>query len=103
MRKPYVRRSPRWPALKNKHLKAHPTCEVCGRKSEVTAHHIVPVHVDPTRELDPDNLLTMCEGKVMNCHCVVGHLWAWISYNPTVRQDAETIRKRIANRPGKLK
>lgn len=99
MRKPYVRRSGRWPALKNKHLKAHPTCEVCGRKGELNVHHKIPVHIDPSKELDPGNLITLCEGKTMNCHLWCGHLGYWPSFNLSVVKDAAYLLNRFLTRP----
>lgn len=100
-RKPRSKRSPKWPALAKRFLRGK-ACAVCGSSEHVVPHHIVPVHVDPSQELVEANLLPLCENRVMNCHCVVGHLRDWKSYNPTVREDAELIRQRIANRPGRV-
>lgn len=99
-RKPRTKRHPQWAALAKRYLKGK-CCAVCGGSDKVVPHHIIPVHVDATKELDETNLIPLCEGRVMNCHLVVGHLRSWVSYNPTVREDAEIIRQRIANRPGK--
>lgn len=98
-RKTRVARSPKWAALAKRFLRGK-ACAVCGSVQNVVPHHIVPVHLDRTLELDESNLIPLCENRVMNCHCVVGHLRCWSSYNPTVREDAEIIKQRIANRPG---
>lgn len=54
------------------------------------AHHVVPFHIDPTKELAADNLLTLCEAKRygLNCHLLIGHLGNWRRWNPLVRVDA---------------
>ena len=35
------------------------TCARCGGTNALVVHHIKPVHVDPTLELAPDNLITL--------------------------------------------
>lgn len=43
----------------------------------VEVHHKKPFHLHPEYELDPDNLITLCEGKEFSslaCHLVFGHL-----------------------------
>jgi len=61
----------------------------------VVPHHVVPVHIDPSRELDPENLVTLCEGPSFNCHLFFGHLRNWSSFNPDIRKDAEEWRKKL--------
>lgn len=39
-------------------------CVECGATSQLTAHHLVPVRVDPSLALDPDNCITLCR----RCH-----------------------------------
>lgn len=94
-------RSPKWPAVRAEHLRAHPECEACGesRVRFLNVHHIVPFHVDPTKELDPENLITLCEGETVNCHLLFGHLRNWRSWNADVRKDAAEWRAKIKNRP----
>lgn len=60
-------------------------------------HHVIPVHVDPSKELDGDNLITLCEGPSFNCHLFFGHLRDWTNFNPNVRSDAEEWRKKLRN------
>jgi 5-methylcytosine-specific restriction endonuclease McrA len=90
------KRSTQWPALRRKHLAAHPTCASCGGRAALECHHIVPVSFDRSRELDPDNLITLCEKK--KCHCRDGHLWDWKAANPNVVADAAAALARIGNR-----
>lgn len=57
-------------------------------------HHVVPVHIDPTRELDPANLITLCPPH----HLLFGHLMLWEAYNSEVVKDCMEWQFKIANR-----
>lgn len=89
-------RSSGWRSLRDQHLKENPACVVCGSLRKVVPHHVVPFHVDPSRELDPTNLVTLCESPTFNCHLFFGHLKRWDLHNPTVVQDAAVWRQRIS-------
>jgi hypothetical protein len=90
-----VPRSGKWPPLERDVLRATPNCTVCGEKAECV-HHVIPVHVDPSKELDRANLAAVCE----TCHGFVGHLRQHFkSYNKHFWADARTWREKIANRP----
>jgi len=88
-------RDGRWPELRERWLKAHPRCAVCGTTAGVVPHHIRPVHVWPEQELLWSNLLSLC-GR---CHLLIGHLGAWASWNPDVVKDAAGWSERIRRRP----
>ena len=90
-------RSSQWPAVRKKHLEKEPNCCVCNSKEELNVHHIIPFHIDATKELDENNLITLCEKN--NCHFLFGHYLNWKSYNPTVVKDSKEWRERIKNRP----
>lgn len=94
-------RSPKWGATRKEHLKENPCCAVCGKKKSwklsIQVHHIVPFSVDPSKELEPTNLITLCGDH----HLWVGHLGWFCSWNPNVEEDAESMFNRIANRPTK--
>lgn len=94
-------RSPHWAAVRAKHLEAHPNCAVCGGKDKLQVHHKRPFHLHPELELDPDNLITLCEVKRdgVNCHLFVGHLGNYRSYNPDVAADADIWAAKIKGRP----
>lgn len=92
-------RSPRWPALRKAHLEKEPCCRACGTRKHLNVHHVVPVHVDPTQELVPENLITLCETPGSNHHLAFGHLGAWKSWNGSVRSDADWYRAKVENRP----
>jgi len=87
-------RSPRWPAARAAWLKDHPACAATGSTADIEVHHITPVHVAPDRELDPDNLITLCRPM----HFWLGHGGDWRAYNPYVVFDAGSFRWRIRSR-----
>lgn len=93
-----VPRSSKWRKMRNEHLKNNPVCAVCGGSDNVVPHHIVPVHKDPTKELDPSNLISLCEGKTFNCHLFFGHLRKWTKHNPEIVEDAKTWSGKISSR-----
>ena len=78
--KPAVERSPQWSAVRNRHLKLHPMCEACGSIDHIQVHHIKPFHLFPELELEPTNLISICEKIVAdddktndNHHLQLGH------------------------------
>jgi 5-methylcytosine-specific restriction protein A len=88
--KPEYPRSPRWPAVAHAHLKAHPACAACGGTDHLQVHHVRPFHLFPKLELDPTNLITLCEsGRAgVLCHLHYGHCGDWSASNPGVRDHA---------------
>lgn len=84
----YVYRSTLWPKVRKEHLIVQPTCQACGGKSRLEVHHIIPFHVRPDLELDPTNLVTLCEGGKygINCHLFVGHKGNYSDFNLSVRE-----------------
>ena len=87
-----AQRSPLWRYVRAQHLKKNPTCAVCGGNKEISVHHKKPVHLFKELELSPDNLITLCEGSVINCHFVFGHCFLnWNCYNPNVDEDVKVI------------
>ena len=91
-------RSPEWPAVAHEHLSHEPACVVCGHTGVgLNVHHIRPFHLFPELELDPNNLITLCQVKGRDHHLLIGHLDNWSSYNLNVRPDS----KRYANESAK--
>jgi hypothetical protein len=82
-------RSPHWPAFRRMHLRLEPTCRWCGGSLHLEVHHIAPFHLHPELELDPGNLITLCESPAIDCHLVIGHFDDWHTFNPHVRRDCE--------------
>jgi 5-methylcytosine-specific restriction endonuclease McrA len=93
-------RSPKWSALRRRHVAANPRCAACGRADSPEAHHLVPVQIAPERELDPTNLITLCGGK-RNCHLAVGHGWNWQTYRPQAASLAGAMMGAAIVRPEK--
>lgn len=88
-------RAAQWRAVRAEHLKKEPSCVACGRQTDLSVHHIIPVSVNPNRELDPDNLITLCENR---CHIVFGHFMSYHCYNPEVRRMAEEYYRKLKKR-----
>jgi 5-methylcytosine-specific restriction protein A len=97
--KPSAKRSKEWKTTRHLHLLLHPNCAACGGKKDLVVHHIKPFHIWPRLELEPSNLLTLCEAKGRNCHFTLGHLLNWKSYNPSCAADVAIFRIKVANRP----
>lgn len=92
-------RSKAWPKVRKEHLKKFPTCAVCGGKKKLQVHHIKPFHLHQQLELDPNNLITLCEADGHDCHLQFGHLGSFKSWNIRVVKDALTWFKRRESRP----
>lgn len=80
-------RSSKWKAVRNNFIKEHGCCAVCGKTENLVVHHKQPFHLFPEKELDPTNLVTLCENDILNCHYVIGHLMEWTRYNPDIEED----------------
>ena len=82
-----VDRSPQWRAVRDRYAAAHPLCAFCGSPA-VDVHHVNPVHLFPARELDPDNLISLCRVH----HFIYGHGGDWKGFNPDIHIDMEIWR-----------
>ncbi len=90
-------RSSQWQRVRREHLLREPACVACGRKGRrLQVHHIKPFHLHPHLELEPDNLITLCESKGRDHHLLLGHLNSWESYNEHVRDDARRFYRKTA-------
>jgi len=94
-------RSSKWPTVRKHHLIANPTCAVCGGTEVLEVHHIEPFHLNPELELDPTNLITLCESKKngVTCHLFFGHCGNYKSFNKNVEEDAKAWKEKLDNRP----
>jgi 5-methylcytosine-specific restriction endonuclease McrA len=83
-------RSTLWPKVREEHLKQNGTCAVCSSTELLEVHHIKPFHNNPELELEPSNLITLCESKKhgVNCHLFFGHCGNYKLNNPDVISDA---------------
>ena len=92
----YAYRSPKWASIRKQHLDNQPFCAACGRNKKLEVHHIQPVHLNPERELDSTNLITLCDNP---CHFVFGHLMNYKSWNQQVIEDCASYYFKIQHRP----
>ena len=70
------------------HLFHNPTCAACGGTEHLEVHHCKPFHLHPDLELEPANLITLCEKPGHVCHLIFGHAGNWKGYVATVHEDA---------------
>lgn len=94
----FAYRSPKWSSVRKQHLNNQPNCMACGKNKKVEVHHIEPVHLNPDRELDPSNLITLCDDP---CHFVFGHLLDYKSWNKDVINDCKVYLNKVKNKPFK--
>lgn len=90
-----ISRSGKWNKTRNDFVEKHNQCACCKTKQMLQVHHIEPFHDNPEKELDENNLITLCS----TCHFVFGHLKKWQSYNPSVLEDVSTFHRKIEDRP----
>ena len=67
------KRSSSWSKVRREFME-NAACESCMRGSKrhmLEAHHIVPFHVAPDLELDPDNLICLCRRCHLLIHCTI--------------------------------
>ena len=85
-------RSSKWPSVRRNFVRANPYCAACGTVKELEVHHVVPFHIEPERELDATNLMSLCQ----DCHLYIGHLKDWTRHNPNAREDAALMLSRFS-------
>jgi hypothetical protein len=90
-------RSPGWRKVREEFIADHPKCAACGTKNKLEVHHIIPFHIDPSLELDKNNLMTLCR----NHHYTFGHFCDWTSWNKFVQSDVVHYNSRRVMRPHK--
>jgi len=85
-----ITRSGEWPTVRKHFLATNPKCAACGGTSHLQVHHKMPFHDDPSLELHPDNLISLCMGD-NECHLKIGHGGSFKQYNPNVAVDAAEV------------
>lgn len=92
-------RSPAWPHVEKVVMHLHPHCAACGPDKAAKGrqvHHVLPFHYcvalgRPDLELDPRNLIVLCETEQgdpeANHHLLLGHLGNFKSDNVHVADD----------------
>lgn len=95
------KRSDHWPTVRKNFLEQNPVCEVCRGSKKLEVHHRMPFHLHPQLELEPSNLITLCESgsNGANCHLLYGHLGNFKSFNTTVAYDAQVWNQKLRERP----
>lgn len=91
-----TKRSPQWNTVRKKFVEANAECLCCGSKNKLQVHHVVPFCVDPTRELDENNLATLCS----RCHLLIGHCGWWQTHNPNFKFSVQQVRAMLKSRRG---
>lgn len=91
------KRSSKWRKIRAIHLASNNECHICKSKKKLEVHHIVPFHMAPDLELEPSNLITLCENKKygLNCHLLVGHLGNYRRINLNCEVDAMTWKIKL--------
>jgi len=99
-----VSRSPLWPSVRLEKIKeAGYRCQCCGKEAKylgrwtLQVHHIIPFHIDPSKELDKSNLVVLCGHP--SCHLDKGHLRNFKSFNPNVIEDCKIWNQKYSTKP----
>ena len=94
-----AKRSRGWRKLRREFVKNNAQCAVCGTTKKLEVHHIIPFHIAPDLELDPANLITLCDGKgkygSRSCHLLFGHLGNFQGVNANLSEDVQIWRARL--------
>ena len=91
-----VPRSPQWTTFRKNHLKIEPKCRWCGGTLHLDVHHIEPFHICPKKELDENNVITLCRIRRRFCHFIRGHFGDWKKFNPDIKQQCAERQKEFA-------
>jgi 5-methylcytosine-specific restriction protein A len=76
-------RDPRWKPFRNNYL-VNKRCAICDSTENLELHHKKSFHDHPELELDPGNVVALCENPSRNCHFVFGHLMNWRLVNDDI-------------------
>lgn len=96
-----VPRSSLWPKTKREFEKNNPkVCAICRKKKGVQLHHKKPFHLHPELELEPSNLVWLCENqKDISCHLIFGHFGNFKDkYNPRIDADIKLWNERLTKK-----
>lgn len=104
-----ITRSDHWPAVERAEREANPRCIACDPSASdyaIQVHHVNPFHYcialgRPDLELDPRNLVSLCETEegwpAQDHHLLIGHLGDFKEGNLKVREDAAGQYHGMAN------
>lgn len=90
-------RSPSWQSFR-KSVLAGKSCAVCGGTKKLELHHIQSFAQHQDLELEPTNVIPLCESKKwgVTCHQFFGHLGDYKDINPDIRKDAELWKTKLS-------
>jgi hypothetical protein len=88
-------RASQWKHVRAEHLQKEPVCAACGRDTDLSVHHVIPVSFDESKQLDPTNLITLCSQP---CHIVFGHFMNYQCYNKDVRTMTAGYKRSLLKR-----
>lgn len=88
--KPEGLRSSEWPKTE-KAVKTRDgnRCQFTGLTTNLEVHHMEPFHINPARENDMDNCITLTKWA----HFILGHMGNWKLFNPFVKLICEKYGK----------
>ncbi len=84
-----TKRNPKWWGVRTTHITVYNKCKVCSTQKSLDVHHIIPVSVDPSLELNFDNLVTLCRHH----HFYIGHKGNWNDFNINVEEDCNQLKE----------
>lgn len=89
------KRSTEWNKVRKEHLRLNSVCALCGSSKDLQVHHIKPFHIEPALELEPSNLITLCQSKYwgFNCHLLIGHGGNFRYENADLMEDIEHLKE----------
>ncbi len=88
-----IKRSSKWPKLEKEFLIKNPKCAACGSTKRLNVHHIIPFHLDKERELDINNLITLCMSK-NECHLRLAHGSLFRAWVPDIKLYIKQIKSK---------
>ena len=86
------KRSKHWASVRDNYIIKQSSCQWCGSKKDLQVHHIKPFCDNPALELDPTNLITLCEKIGVGCHLLIGHHGNFKYEHITVKEDCDAHR-----------
>lgn len=95
----FKRRSSEWSEVRKAFLAKNYICAVCGGSVKLEVHHKKSYTTYPELELDPSNLIVLCESKSfgINCHEDIGHSGNYRFENTNVERDVKTAKSIIVH------
>jgi 5-methylcytosine-specific restriction endonuclease McrA len=86
-----------WEEIEKSMIAKQPYCSLCGDEgkeegNELQVHHIVPVHIDISKNGDENNLIVLCH----HCHLRVAHCGDYEKYyNLDIKRDSKEVYDNI--------